>query len=90
MEKKRGIFPRFYFLSDEELLAILSKAKDPTLVKRYMNKCFDSIETIEFNSKLEVLNMSSAEKETITFLKPVVTNEFDKKGKVEIWLGDLE
>ena len=34
--------------------------------------------------------MVSAEKETIPFLKPVVTNEADKRGKVEIWLRDLE
>lgn len=90
LEKKRSIFPRFYFLSDEELLAILSKAKDPTLVKRYMNKCFDSIETIEFDSRLRVLNMISAEKEKIDFLEPVITNEQGKEGKVEVWLGDLE
>ena len=90
LEKKRHLFPRFYFLSDEELLVILSKAKDPTLVKRYINKCFDSIDTIEFNQKLEVLCMVSAEKEVIPFLKPVVTNEAEKRGKVEIWLRDLE
>jgi dynein heavy chain len=90
LDMNRGIFPRFYFLSDEELLEILSKAKDPTMVTKYMKKCFEAIEYIDFNAKLEVINMKSAEKETVTFLKPVVTSEGDRKGNVEKWLGDVE
>ena len=39
---------------------------------------------------MEVWQIASSQKETVEFLKPIVTNEFDKKGKVEIWLGDLE
>jgi len=81
---KRAAFPRFYFLSNDDLIEILSQTRNVHAVQPHLMKCFDSIKKIEFtkeaNSK-EIIGMWSPESEYVEFSESVIA-----EGPVEHWL----
>ena len=94
LEAKRTAFPRFYFLSNEELLEILVQAKNPLAVQPHMGKCFDGIRALDFGDTgaaeqkggaLPIFGMVSGEGEVVSLGKNVRT-----RGLVEQWLGEVE
>jgi dynein heavy chain len=60
------------------------------LVIKYINKCFEGINSLEFKNSDEIISVISEEGEKIFLFKPINVNEGDKKGSVEKWLSELE
>ena len=53
LETKRSAFPRFYFLSNDELLEIVSKTRNSQAVQPHMSKCFDAVKKLKFGDELD-------------------------------------
>ncbi|XP_048578532.1 dynein axonemal heavy chain 1-like isoform X2 [Nematostella vectensis] len=85
LETKRTAFPRFYFLSDDELLEILSQTKDPTAVQPHLRKCFENIAKLKFEEDLRISSMFSGEGENVDF-----STDLYPTGNVEDWLLEVE
>ena len=88
VDDKKIVFPRFFFMSNLEILTVLAETKDPTRVSPYCQKIFEGINRLEFNEMASIQAMISPTEERVPFTFPIHPRE--AKGCVEKWLTELE
>ncbi|XP_076453104.1 dynein axonemal heavy chain 10-like [Babylonia areolata] len=87
LDAKRNAFPRFFFISDDELLSILGSS-DPECVQEHMIKMYDNIASLVFvkgpNGEMLATGMKSAEGEVMEFRTNIAA-----EGRVEDWMTSV-
>ena len=101
MEHRKLVFPRFFFLSNKEILQIVSETRDPTKVQPYLRclrfqshynpdvprNIFEGIQSLEFTDLQAIQAVVSPQGEKIALSFPIQPRE--SKGCVDRWLGEL-
>ena len=87
LDQKRAAFPRFYFVSDANLLEVLSQATNPQAIQPHLQSVFAAVVKMGFDeitkSKITVLFDSFGER--IDLERPV-----EMIGNIEEWLSKLQ
>ena len=84
LNSKRNSFPRFFFISDDEMLSVLGSS-DVTAVQEHCLKMFDNCASLIFGRQNKVvMGMTSAEGESYQFKTQTST-----EGPVEFWMTNV-
>lgn len=89
LDSKRELFPRFYFVSNDELVLILANYDSAAYVQNFIGKLFENVYRADFGSdprSLSIQGLISREGEVLP-LKSVVGIKSDA---VERWLKKVE
>ncbi|XP_046384032.1 dynein axonemal heavy chain 12-like [Ischnura elegans] len=81
-------FPRFFFISNEEVMIVLTHANDLTGIKKYLGKCFAGIYDLNVDDSLNIVSMISAEGEEVPLKTIIKVKDFGNR--TDKWMLQLE
>ena len=83
LNNKRSIFPRFYFLSNDELLAVFAQSREPQMIQVHLMKVFDNVNRLTFveDQVLRITQFISRSPQSMPEVVPLLN-------PIEIYPGD--
>ncbi|OHT13633.1 Dynein heavy chain family protein [Tritrichomonas foetus] len=86
LESKRLGFPRFFFLSNDELISILSHTKDFDKIQESMQKLFEYVNSITVTNDFYITQMNDAIGEKVDLVNHISGDT----PEIEDWLNGFE
>lgn len=103
LEKQRQIFPRFYFVNNDDLVEIIGNVNEPGKIVPHLSKMFSAINSLEFHTDGGDVVSSSTSDDSVALTKQSVVAMCSKEGErvalttsislaqgIKEWLGQLE
>ncbi|KAG9023665.1 hypothetical protein FRB95_012647 [Tulasnella sp. JGI-2019a] len=88
LERERSMFPRFYFVGDEDLLEIIGNSKDILRIMKHLKKMFAGVSTLLLDEdSTQIRGMASREGEEVPFKTPILLKDYPK---INDWLAKIE
>ncbi|KAJ9458883.1 Dynein beta chain [Diplonema papillatum] len=83
---RRRDWARLFWVTDREILSMLSSSTDLSSVDVFLPKCFDGVVKLNADRAGAILSMTSATGETVPLVKEIQT----RNRSHDVWLRDLE
>ncbi|VDB92823.1 BgtA-20854 [Blumeria graminis f. sp. tritici] len=87
LERERVLFPRFYFVGDEDLLEIIGNCNDVLRIAKHFKKMFAGLSGLVMGEDNIITGFTSKEGEEVKLRKPI---SLVKVPKINDWLALLE
>ncbi|TQS39101.1 hypothetical protein Golomagni_00379 [Golovinomyces magnicellulatus] len=87
LERERVLFPRFYFVGDEDLLEIIGNSNETLRIAKHFKKMFAGLSGLIMNDDHLISGFSSKEGEEVQLKKEI---SLIKVPKINDWLSLLE
>ncbi|EAY22062.1 Dynein heavy chain family protein [Trichomonas vaginalis G3] len=71
LEKQRSLFPRFFFIGDEDLLEIIGKSSSISEIQKHFGKMFEGLSKVEQNEENMITKFGCSEGEIISVSNPL-------------------
>ncbi|CAK9439094.1 uncharacterized protein LODBEIA_P33180 [Lodderomyces beijingensis] len=87
LESQRNIYPRFFFLGNDDLLELIGTSNDMSRINKHLKKMFGGVESVIYNQKENAIVAVASGDEKLSLVTPV---QLDKFTYLHEWLSELE